>query len=225
MAQTYLVTGANRGLGLEFARQLAKRGDQIIGTAREPEKATELARLVHSVVALDLLDPTSVSSLGGRLGDRPIDVLINNAGISSSGKSIETLDALELQRAFIVNSIGPLMVARSVLKNLRASKRKLVFNISSQLGSVANNRGGSSYAYRASKAALNQLTVSLANELRPRGFICVVAHPGWVKTDMGGPGAPMTAEDSVGYLLKLIDRLQPEDSGQFFNYDGKQMAW
>jgi NAD(P)-dependent dehydrogenase (short-subunit alcohol dehydrogenase family) len=177
------------------------------------------------VLPLDLEDPRSISRLGERLGDRPIDVLINNAGVSSEAKSIETLSAADLQRAFTVNSIGPMLVAQSVLKNLRASKRKVVFSITSQLGSISNNRGGSSYGYRASKAALNQLTVSLANELRPRGFICVVAHPGWVKTDMGGPGAPMTPEDSVSHLLRLIDRLQPEDSGQFFNYDGKTMAW
>lgn len=225
MPHTYLVTGANRGLGLEFARQLAARGDQILATARDPERATDLARLVHDVIPLDLLNPKSIEGLAERIGDRPIDVLINNAGAASESKSIEAVGFDELQRAFAINSTGPMLVTRAVLKNLRAGQRKTVFNISSQLGSIANNRGGSSYGYRASKAALNQLTVTLANELRPEGFTCVVAHPGWVQTDMGGRNAPMQPEESVGHLLRLIDRLKPDDSGKFFNYDGTTLPW
>src|SRR2546426_8408275 len=108
MASTYLVTGANRGLGLEFARELVARGDTILATARDPKGATELSRLVHDVIPLDLLDPASIASLGERVGDRPIDVLINNAGVASESKSIESLDGAELQRAFAINSIGPM---------------------------------------------------------------------------------------------------------------------
>src|SRR5947207_3277680 len=208
MALTFLVTGANRGLGLEFARELAGRGDTILATARGPKAATELSRLVHDVIPLDLLDPASIVALGERVGNRPVDVLINNAGVTSDSKSIQTLDGAELQRAFAINSIGPMLVTRAVLKNLRTGGRKTVVNITSQLGSIAMNRGGSSYGYRGSKAALNQLTVCLANELRGEGFTCVVAHPGWVKTDMGGPGAPLSPEESVGHLLKVIDGLK-----------------
>src|SRR5437870_3048800 len=156
MPHTYLITGANRGLGLEFARELSARGDQILATAREPEKSTDLARLVHGMLPLDLADAASIAKLSGLVGDRAIDVLINNAGVSSDSKSIEKLDGAELQRAFTINSIGPMLVTKALLKNLRAGSRKTVFNITSQLGSIANNKGGSTYGYRASKAALKQ---------------------------------------------------------------------
>lgn len=225
MPATYLVTGANRGLGLEFARQLSRRGDRILATARDPDKAADLARLVHQVIPLDTSDESSIDALSGHVKDQPIDVLINNAGVSSETKSIQTLRSAELQRAFLINSTGPMLVTRALLPNLRAGGRKLVFNISSQLASIANNSGGSSYGYRASKAALNQLTVSLASELRPEGFTCVVAHPGWVRTDMGGPRATLAPEESIAALLALIDRLTPADSGKFFNYDGSTLPW
>ena len=224
---TYLITGANRGLGLEFARQLSQRKDdtKILATAREPEKATELQRLVHDVYPLDVADPKSIEKLADHLKDQPIDVLINNAGVSSKTNSIATLDADDMRTAFAVNAIGPMLVTKVALKNLRAGSRKIVFNITSQLGSIANNKGGSSYAYRGSKAALNMMTVSLSNELKKEGFTCVVAHPGWVQTDMGGANAPLKPEQSIAGLLKIIDGLKAEDSGKFFNYDGKTLPW
>lgn len=224
---TYLITGANRGLGLEFARQLSTRGKDtvILGTAREPDKATDLARLVHEVLPLDVADPESHRALADRLGDRPVDVLLNNAGVSSDAKTLESLTMEELRRVFAVNAFAPLLITKAILKNLRAGGGKLVFNITSQLGSIANNTGGSSYPYRASKTALNQLTVSLANELRGEGFTCVMVHPGWVKTDMGGPNATLTPEQSIGGMLTLMDGLKPADSGKFFDYSGKILPW
>lgn len=223
---TYLLTGGNRGLGLEFARQLSKRdGVTIIATARDVGRATDLARLVHQVLPLDLQDEDSIRELGLRLSDRPIDVLINNAGVSSDQKTVTSLTQAELRRVFDVNAFGPMLMTRHVLAGLRAGERKMVFNITSVLGSIAGNSGGSSYAYRASKAALNMLTVSLANELRGEGFTCVAVHPGWVQTDMGGPGAPLTVEQSVTAMLKLLDGLKPDDTGRFFNYDGATIPW
>ena len=224
---TYLITGANRGLGLEFARQLSTRKDdtRILATAREPEKAVDLQRLVHAVYPLDVADPKSIEKLADHVKDQPIDVLINNAGVSSKTNSIATLDPEDMRVAFAVNAIGPLLVTKAVLKNLEAGQRKTVFNITSQLGSIANNKGGSSYAYRGSKAALNQMSVCLANEKRKDGFICVVVHPGWVQTDMGGPNATLKPEESIAAMIKLLDGLKAEDSGKFFNYDGKPMPW
>lgn len=223
---TYLITGGNRGLGLEFARQLSKReGVTLIATARDVAKATDLARLVHEMIPLDLQDEESIRELGKRLGDRPIDVLINNAGVSSDQKTVASLTQAELRRVFDVNAFGPMLVTRHLLAGLRAGTRKTVFNITSVLGSIAGNSGGSSYAYRASKAALNMLTVSLANELRGEGFTCVVVHPGWVQTDMGGPSAPLTVEQSVTAMLKLLDGLKPADTGRYFNHDGASIAW
>lgn len=225
MPLTFLVTGANRGIGLEFARQLSVRGDRILATARDVDKAVDVARLSHQVIPLDVADAASIEALSEHIKDQPIDVLVNNAGVSSGIKSVERLTGAELQRVFMINAFGPMLVTKAVLKNLRAGGRKVVFNITSQLGSISGNRGGSSYAYRGSKAALNQLTVSLAHELRGDGFTCVVAHPGWVRTDMGGPNATLTPEQSVSGLLKVIDGLKPEDTGKFYNYDGKTLAW
>jgi NAD(P)-dependent dehydrogenase (short-subunit alcohol dehydrogenase family) len=152
-------------------------------------------------------------------------VLINNAGVSSTAKSISELTMEELQRVFAINASAPMLVAAALLPNLRLGARKVVMNISSQLASIANNKGGSTYPYRASKTALNQLTVCMANELRADGFCCVCVHPGWVKTDMGGPNAPLLPPESAGYLIRLLDGLTPAKSGSFLNYDGATMPW
>jgi len=225
MLSTYLVTGANRGLGLEFVRQLAARGDRVIAGARDVAGAGELRALPVRVVELDVSSRASIERLSAGLGGEPLDVLINNAGISSTGKSLEQVGAEELERAFLVNSIGPMMVAKAAMANLRAGRRRVIVNISSQLASIANNTGGSSYGYRASKAALNMLTRSLGNELRGEGFTCVALHPGWVRTDMGGVEAPLASPESVGAMLRTIDGLNAEDTGGFLNLDGTPLPW
>ncbi|MCC6969394.1 MAG: SDR family oxidoreductase [Phycisphaerales bacterium] len=225
MPTTFLVTGATRGIGLEFARQLSQRGDDVLATARDPKNAGELSSFRLSIGGLDVSDPISIEGLAEALAGRPIDVLINNAGVGSPTKSINDCTADELQRVFMVNSVAPMLVAKAVLPSLRLGSRKLIVNISSQLASITNNTGGSSFAYRASKTALNQLNKSLANELGPEGFTCVVVHPGWVRTDMGGPNAPIVPADSVKLLLKLIDALTPADNGKFFNNDGTVLPW
>lgn len=228
MANTYLITGANRGIGLEFVRQLAGRGEgeTVIGTAREPRKAAELAKVARRVIELDVADDASIGSLGDRIGEDAIDVLINNAGVGSEGtKSLAAMDVEEMRRVFMVNAIAPVMVARAALPRLRAGKRKLIVNISSQLGSITNNNGGSSYGYRGSKAAVNMLTVCMSNELKGEGFTCVAMHPGWVRTDMGGKNATLSVEESVGMMLKTIEQLRTEDTGRFLNYDGTGLPW
>ena len=228
MTHTYVVTGASRGIGLEFVRVLAERGDRVIATARTPDSARDLAAVqgkVH-IVQLDLSDPASIGGLSSRIGSEPIDVLINNAGIASRGsKLLVDLNAEELASVFMVNSIAPMLVTRELIGQLRKGSRKAIIHISSQLASIANNSGGSSYGYRASKTALNQLNRSLANELRPEGFTTVAMHPGWVRTDMGGSNADLTVQESIAQMVRVIDALTPERSGAFLNYDGTPLPW
>lgn len=225
MSHSYVVTGGNRGIGLEFARQLAERGERVIATARKPEKATALRGLPVRVEPLDVSDPGSVSEFARRLDGAPVDVLIHNAGIGAAGPGIERLDMDEMERYFSVNTIGPLRVTQALLPNLRAGARKLIVGISSGLGSLEGNTGGGWYGYRAAKAALNMFVRTLAQELRREGFICVLLDPGWVKTNMGGPGAPTPPEQSVRGMLKVMDGLSPFESGGFFNSRGRQVPW
>ncbi len=228
MPQTYVVTGASRGIGLEFVRVLAARGNRVIAAVRDPASAKDLAALQGSlrIVPLDVSDPASIRGLSSRIGDEPIDVLINNAGVASRGsKHLADIDAAEMAAVFMVNSIAPMLVVRALVANLRKGERKAIVQITSQLGSIANNTGGSSYGYRASKSALNQLNRSLANELRPEGFTCAAMHPGWVRTDMGGTGADLTVQESVAHMLRVIDGLTPDRSGAFLNYDGAPLPW
>lgn len=222
--QTWLVTGANRGIGLEFVRQLRAMGRRVIGAARRPDAAPELCALAGRVVELDTANDDSIAALPTRLGDEPIDVLINNAGVGGEGKTLDSLTSAELASVFRVNSIGPMLVTRAVISSLRRGERKTIVNISSILGSIEAHQGGS-YSYRASKAALNMMTVGLARELKPEGFCCVTVHPGWVKTDMGGPNAPLEAPDAVASMLRVFEGLTVGSSGLFLNFDGKGLPW
>lgn len=220
-----LVTGANRGLGLEFVQQLQAKGYELIGTARSPEKASELKATGARVEQLDVADAESVAALAKRLEGESIDILINNAGIlNRSDSSLDTLDFDEMNRAFQVNSLGPLRVTHALLPNLRAGKSKTVVSITSRLGSIELSTGGL-YSYRASKTALNQINKSMSVELAPEGFTCVVMHPGWVRTDMGGQSATLSKAESISGLIKVIEGLAPENTGQFFNYDGETLPW
>ncbi|MDX2148146.1 MAG: SDR family oxidoreductase [Planctomycetota bacterium] len=225
MSRTVMVTGAGRGIGLELCRQLAASGDSVIACVRDPRSAAPLQGIASDVVSLDVTSAASRAAAAALLRGRPIDVLINNAGVSSTSTSLGTLDLDEVSRVFQVNSVGPLAVSQLLLSNLRAGKSKLVVNMTSQLGSITNNKGGSSYAYRASKAALNMLTVCQARELEREGFICVAIHPGWVRTDMGGPHAPLSVEQSARAILSTMNALTPDKSGSFLNYDGATLPW
>lgn len=221
---TYLITGANRGIGLELVKRLRARGDTVLATTRTGSDA-DLAALGARVLKLEVSDEDSVAALGAGLTSTPVDVLINNAGVGSEASSIKDQTLEELTRVFTVNTFAPILIAKACLPALRAGQRRIIMNVSSQLASIANNTGGSSYPYRGSKTALNQLTACLANELRAEKFCCVSVHPGWVRTDMGGPRAPMMPPESAQYLVTLADRLTPGDSGKFLNYDGAPMPW
>ena len=223
--QTVLITGANRGLGLEFARQFKARGYHVVGTARKPEEAQALSKLGAQVEQLDVADDASARALAGKLKGQPIDILINNAGIiGSKSNSISDLDFNKMVYTYQVDALGPMRVTQALYENLKQGKGRKVINITSMMGSIAMNFGGA-YDYRASKAALNMLTNTLAKELGKDGFICVVFHPGWVQTDMGGGSAPVTPEQSIAAMIKVIDGLKRESNGKFFDYTGKELPW
>ncbi len=222
---TVLITGANRGIGLELAKQLKDSGYSVIGTARKPDKASELNALGVKVVQLDVTDKASVAAMAASLDGAPIDLLINNAGIGGHmAASFAETDFEQIGWTFDVNSIGPMRVTQALLPNVMASKAKRVVHISSNMGSIANNSGGY-YGYRASKSALNMLNSSLAMELESDGVTCVVLHPGWVKTDLGGENAAITTEVSVAGMLKVIDGLSIENTGHFYDYQGEELPW
>ena len=223
--QTVLITGANRGIGLEYARQFSARGYTVIGTARDLADAKELSAVARRVEQLDVTDAASVAALARRLDGVAIDILVNNAGVFDRRDStVDKVDFAVMENTFAVNTLGPLRVVQALLPNLRQGKRKTIVNMSSQLGSIGNSSGGW-YAYRASKAALNQVNKSLAVELGPNGFICVVLHPGWVRTDMGGSGATYSPEESVSGLIAVIEKLQPADNGRFYDFKGNAIPW
>jgi NAD(P)-dependent dehydrogenase (short-subunit alcohol dehydrogenase family) len=216
-----LITGANRGIGLELARQMAARGRKVIGTARRPQEAAELQK-VAKVIALDVADEASVEAMAKEVGDEAVDVLFNNAGVSSKSPKLELCTKEELTRVLAINSIGPVLVTKALLANVRRGERKLVVNITSQLGSIARNEGGS-YGYRASKAALNMFTSCMAKEHKDVTFIAM--HPGWVQTDMGGQNAPLKVEESVSSMLLALERVGAAHSGGFLNFDGTTIPW
>lgn len=222
---TVVITGANRGLGLEFARQLHADGADVIGTARRPDEATELNALGVRVEQLDVTDPASVEALVASLGDASVDVLLNNAGIFPSWGGIEEVDPDEVLRVYAVNTVGPIRVTQALLPNLRRGHRKLIMNMSSGLGSIASNDRGTMIGYRESKAALNMFTRSLAAELAAGGFTCIAMSPGWVRTDMGGESAPLSPEESVQGMLSVLAGTVVEDSGRYLDYQGEELDW
>ncbi len=236
---TVLVTGANRGLGLELARQYADSGWTVIGCAREPASATELAGLTASggleLHALDVADHGSVDALSRRLSDRAIDVLVNCAGTMGKGSfATEFLafgrfgasDFDDWTHVMRVNTLGPMKMAEAFVSQVARSQQKKLINVSSIVGSIAGNRAGSLYAYRASKAALNAVTRSLAIDLaRDHGIIATVLHPGWARTEMGGPRADIDAATSAAGMRRVIAGLNPEQAGRFWMYDGSELPW
>jgi len=224
-AKTILITGANRGLGLEFARQYAKAGWSVIGTARTPEKATDLMALGVRVMQLDVTDSASIQRLAAGLEGHPIDLLINNAGMANRATSFGSLDFDSVKRVLEVNTIGPMRVTQALLPSLRLGSTRQIVSISSDLGSIEKNTDGDFWGYRESKAALNMFNRTLAAELGDEGFICVVMSPGWVRTDMGGPEAPLSPADAITGIRSVIDGLEPGDNGSFRKYDGTTVPW
>jgi NAD(P)-dependent dehydrogenase (short-subunit alcohol dehydrogenase family) len=227
-----LITGANRGLGLEFARQYLADGWNVYAACRDPDSASELRQLADSsdhklqILALDVTELASVKAAAAELDGQAIDLLLNNAGVMGArGQTIGNIDYEAWAKVLEANTMGPMRVSEAFVDHVARSDRKLVVTLTSGMGSLADNTSGGSIAYRSSKAAVNMVMRSLAVDLAPRGITCVVVNPGWVQTDMGGANATLTPAESVTALRGLIDTLGPAQSGKFFNYDGREYAW
>ena len=225
MPRTALVTGANRGLGLEFVKDLSRRGYHVIATVRNTSKPGDVVQYAKRIVQLEISDAASIHAVGEVLAGVPIDVLVNNAGVSAEDKSVNSLSMDAFDKVFRTNAFGPALLVRALLPNLRAGQAKRVLNISSTLGSIASVSHGFSYAYRSSKAALNMLTASLARELGPEGMTIVTFCPGWNKTDMGGAAAPLDPADSVRKLLDVAEGLGVNATGKYYSHEGKEIPW
>lgn len=228
--RTVLITGANRGIGLEFSRQYHAAGWSVIATARDPAATKELIALGEGVriEKLDVTIPESVSALAKSLDKLSIDLLINNAGVGvglDGGPRLPDLKMDEFDKVMRTNAFGPVRVTQALLPSLRAGTGKMIVGISSGLGSIAGNTQGGFYGYRESKAALQMFMRSIAAELKSEGFICIAIIPGWVKTEMGGPDAQLTPEESVKGMRKVLNGLQPKDTGKFWSYDGTTLPW
>ncbi|MCH6578176.1 MAG: SDR family oxidoreductase [Proteobacteria bacterium] len=224
---TVLITGANRGIGLEFARQYAEAGYRVHAACRTPGSADALGSLGKGVKlhALDVTDHGRIEALAAGLEGEAIDIVINNAGIYGDQQELGKIDYAAWEEVMRVNTLAPLKMAECFLPHLEAGKMKMIASLTSRMGSIAENDAGGVYIYRSSKAALNAAARSLALDLAPRGITVIVFHPGWVKTDMGGAGALIDAETSVGGMRAVIKGAGPKDSGRFFNYDGTEVPW
>lgn len=224
----FVVTGANRGIGLEFVKQLTARGEEVDATARNPDDAPELQALARPgvrlrIYRLDVAEDASVAGFTEKLAPGPVDVLINNAGVSGT-KGGELIDPADVLRVLNVNAVGTLRVVRALLPRLREGRGKKIVNLTSMLGSISAATGGR-YAYRSSKTAVNMVTKLLAEDLRGEGFRTVALHPGWVQTRMGGAGAPIPPDQSIRGMLRIIDGLTAEQSGRVFDFQGREIPW
>jgi len=225
---TVLITGANRGIGLEFTRQYAADGWRVIATCRDPARARDLRGLEGTVdvLALDVTDHAQVQGLAKKLKRDPIDVLLNSAGIYGPRPvPFGGVDYGAWAEVFRVNAMAPLKVCECFVDHVAHSDQKLMVAVTSRMGSIGGNDSGGSYIYRSSKAALNQVMKTLSVDLRPRGISVVVLHPGWVRTDMGGPSAAIDTPESVTGMRAVIAGLGPADNGCFYNYDGAEIPW
>lgn len=230
---TVLVTGSNRGLGLEWVRQYARAGWRVYATCRHPEAAAELQRLAQDhtevhVHRLDVTRPDHLAALSATLEDDPIDVLVNNAGVYFEHWGRDPLGAIDYaawEETFRVNTLGPMRVTEALVEHVAASARRLVVAISSHMGSIADIHQPRDYAYRSSKAALNAAMRGLSHELAGRDVGVLILHPGWVRTRMGGEQAPLSPEESVTGMRALVDAFHPEWSGEFLRYDGRRLPW
>lgn len=226
-----LITGASRGIGLELVKQYADIGYCVLACYRAnkiPETLIEEKNKYQNIETfkVDVANIDEIKNLSKALNSKPIDILINNAAVwGPTNQELNNINIKDWLSIFQTNTIGAFLITQELLSNVLKSFRKIIVNISSNMGSMEQNTEGGTYIYRSSKAALNSITKSLAIDLKSQGVIVVSINPGWVKTDMGGPSAILNVEESVRHIIKTLDSITLKDSGTFINYDGKKLPW
>ncbi|CAM2065981.1 SDR family oxidoreductase [Sulfidibacter corallicola] len=225
--KTILITGANRGIGLEFVRQYLSEGNRVLATCRNPEAAEDLKTLASSgsleIGALDVCSQESVDALAERWQNERIDLLINNAGVYGPRTGFGPTNYEAWEEVLRTNTLAPFRVALAFVDRMNHGGT-LAF-VTSKMGSITDNTSGGAYVYRSSKAALNMIVKSMSIDLAPRGLTCVLLHPGWVKTDMGGPNALIDTLTSVSGMRSTLAEVGPNEAGAFFNYNGDRIPW
>lgn len=225
--QQLLITGANRGIGLEFTQQYLAQGWHVYATYRQQpgEALAALACDQLTLLPLDVTEDDSIAALQEQLNGAELDLVINNSGVfGPKDQNLGTVSRQQWLEVLNVNSVAPLMLAQALHENLRVKGGTFAV-LSSRMGSIEGNDGGALYLYRSSKAAVNQVVKSLSIDLKQFGINVVALHPGWVQTDMGGANASINTHTSVNGLRQVITKIVPANSGQFINYDGTAIAW
>ena len=221
-----LIIGANRGLGLEFAKQYSELGHHIFATTRVKSKSDQLVAIANTtVLELDLNKDKSIDSFIDEMSSIKIDILIHNSGIFRDEQLSEDLEIDAWMNEMRINAITPIIVARKLKQNVLEGKDKKIIFISSQMGSIDDNYSGRFYFYRSSKSALNSAAKSLAIDWKDKNISVLMLHPGWVKTDMGGKSAKLEIPDSIQRMIQVISDLNLETSGSFVNYEGNKLEW
>ena len=226
---TVFITGANRGLGLEFVKEFTEKNYEVIATCRDLNSSSDLSNLAKSNLTiqlhqLDISDTKNIQDLSNHLKNEPIDILINNAGIYRSG-SFSSVNKDSWIEIFVTNTIGPYEVIENFLPNVLQGLEKKIVSITSKMGSIDDNTSGGSYIYRSSKTALNSMMRSLTHDLSKHDIATMTLHPGWVRTDMGGPGGWIDAKESVSGMIDQISNLSLQNTGQYIDYAGKLIKW
>lgn len=229
---TILITGTNRGIGLELTRQYLKEGWRVLACSRRSDQADELNALKQQypdllmLAMLDVRDEKQIQLLSRTWQNESIDILFNNAGVMGPEHvGLGDLNAKDWQEVFLVNTIAPLLMAQTFVRQVERSQQRIIASMSSLMGGIADNRLGKYYYYRTSKAALNAAMKSLAIDLNSQKIISVVFHPGWVQTDMGGKEAPLSVFESVTGIRQVLSQLSIKESGKFFDYKGDELPW
>lgn len=228
---TILITGANRGIGLEFTKQYLSQNYKVLACCRDSSQAEQLKQLQGDfasellIIELDLNSEASLQQLKTTLAKAPIDIVINNAAIFKLEDAHYQLNSKSWQNFFQTNAIAPYLIAQLLMENIELGTQKKIINISSEMGSMSLNHEGGYTPYRASKAALNAITKNLAIEVKAKHITVVAIHPGWVQTDMGGSNGLLSPAASVAAMRSLIAQFRINDSGKFYDYTGKELAW